>query len=357
MGFSGSVYAVHPSKTEMAGIKCYTTVQDLPEAPDACFIGVNRHVTIDVLTELNAMGAGGAVCFASGFLESQAEDPAAADLQDALLQAAGDMVILGPNCYGFINYLDRAVLWPDQHGGIPVESGVAIITQSSNIAINLTMQKRGLPIGYMVTAGNQAQIDLAQIGQSLLSDPRVTALGLHIEGIDDLRTFEELARIAYELNKRVVVLKVGKSEQAQNATITHTASLAGSDAGAIAVFDRLGIVRVNSLSEMLEALKILHTVGPLKNASVGSMSCSGGEASLIADSALNTDILFPALTDQQTADLAVALGPMVGLSNPLDYHTYVWGKPEQMTRVFSGMMAPHLGLGLVILDIPRAGQM
>ena len=115
-------------------------------------------------------------CFASGFSEASAEDENAADLQAQLLAVAGDMPILGPNCYGFINYLDGALLWPDQQGGRSVDSGVAIVTQSSNIAINLTMQTRGLPISYMITAGNQAQIGIAEIGCGLLEDPRVTAL-------------------------------------------------------------------------------------------------------------------------------------------------------------------------------------
>ena len=100
---------------------------------------------IDVVRELSQMGAGGAVCFASGFLESQAETQDGASLQAELVSAAGDMPIVGPNCYGFVNYLDQACLWPDQHGGIPVDSGVAIITQSSNIAINLSMHTRGKP--------------------------------------------------------------------------------------------------------------------------------------------------------------------------------------------------------------------
>jgi len=138
-----------------------------------------------VVRQLAALGAGGAVCFASGFAEAGAEIAGAADLQADLLNAAGDMPILGPNCYGLINAVDGAALWPDQHGCTRVARGVAIITQSSNIAINLTMQRRGLPVAYVVTVGNQAMISMAEIGMSLLDDPRVSALGLHIEGFGD----------------------------------------------------------------------------------------------------------------------------------------------------------------------------
>jgi hypothetical protein len=103
-----------------------------------------------VVAALAARRAGGAICFASGFREAVNELSDGADLQAQLLEAAGEMPILGPNCYGLINALDGAVLWPDQHGAVRVERGVAIVTQSSNIAINLTMQKRGLPLAYIV---------------------------------------------------------------------------------------------------------------------------------------------------------------------------------------------------------------
>ena len=117
-------------------------------------------------------------------------------------------------------------LWPDQHGAIACDYGVAILTQSSNIAINLTMQKRGLPIAMMMTAGNQAQLGLSVLGLAMLEDERITALGLHIEGLDDVKAFEALALRARELRKPIVAIKVGKSDQAQAAAMTHTASLA-----------------------------------------------------------------------------------------------------------------------------------
>lgn len=352
-GFAGAIYPVHPSKDSIEGVKCIGSVSDLPEAPDACFVGINRIATIDVVRELRDLGAGGVICFASGFSEAVGEVSDGADLQKKLLDAAGDMTIIGPNCYGFINYLDGALLWPDQHGGVPVERGVAIITQSSNIAINITMQQRGLPLAYMVTAGNQAQTGLSEIGMALLADTRVTALGLHIEGIDDLCGFEALAEAAQKLGKSVVVLKVGKSVQAQAATISHTASLAGSQAGANALFRRLGMAQVNSLPELLESLKLLHVSGPLASNQIASMSCSGGEASLMADSAVGRNIAFPELTEAQTGNLRTALGPMVKLANPLDYHTYIWGDPDALAAAFRAMMAPHLALGVLICDFPR----
>jgi len=146
MGYHGEIYFVHPKADEICGRKCYRSVADLPVAPDAAFVGVNRTLSVDIVRQLSERGAGGAVCYASGFREAISELADGGDLQDKLVAAAGDMRIIGPNCYGLINGLDGALLWPDQHGMVRVEKGVAILTQSSNIVLNLTMQTRGLPL-------------------------------------------------------------------------------------------------------------------------------------------------------------------------------------------------------------------
>ncbi|MCI2393529.1 acetate--CoA ligase family protein [Aliiroseovarius sediminis] len=356
VGFAGHIWPVHPNHDTLANLPAYPSVDALPAPPDACFIGVNRHATIEVVRALRGRSAGGAVCFASGFAEASSECAAGAALGADLLEAAGDMPILGPNCYGLLNYLDGVALWPDQHGGMPCHSGVALITQSSNVAINLTMQTRGLPLAYVVTAGNQAQIGLAQIGAALLDDPRVTALGLHIEGIGDIRALEALAAQARKLGKPIIALKVGQSDQAQAATISHTASLAGTDAGARALLSRLGIGQVGTLPAFLEALKLIHVAGPLASNRVASMSCSGGEASLVADAAHGKNVSFPKLDPNRTLLLRAALGPMVALANPLDYHTYIWGNAPAMTQTFTAMMDPDLGFGFVVLDFPRSDR-
>ncbi|MCP5072536.1 MAG: acetate--CoA ligase family protein [Rhodobacteraceae bacterium] len=355
-GFDGNLWPVHPKADSLSGLPVFRSITDLPGAPDACFIGVNRHATIDTVAQLAGVDAGGAVCFASGFREAVEEDSAGTGLQDQLVAAAGDMPILGPNCYGFINYLDNALLWPDQHGGRQVDSGVAIITQSSNMAISITMQQRALPIAALVCAGNQAQTGMAEIGSALLIDPRITALGLHIEGIGDIRAFEALASVASELGKPVIALKVGKSEQARAATVSHTASLAGQDAGAQALLNRLNIPRLNSLPEFLETLKLLHMTGPLASNHIASISCSGGEASLAADTATGFDLEFPPLNQTQKTNLREALGPMVALANPLDYHTYIWRDAPAMTKAWAAMIDPSIALTLLIVDFPRVDR-
>ena len=356
IGFKGPVWPVHPTKPEIDGYKAYSSVTDLPEAPDATFIGVNREATVEVVKALRDRGAGGAVCFASGFAEARAEVSDGPDLQARLLDAAGDMPILGPNCYGYLNMLEGTVLWPDHHGGVPVESGVAVLAQSSNVAINLTMQRRAIPLAYVVTLGNEAKTDLAEVGTALLQDPRVTVLGLYLEGVGDIQRFEALAAMARSLGKSIVVLKVGASEQGQKAAVSHTASLAGSASGAAALFKRLGVGQVHNLGAFLETLKLLHVTGPLASNRIASMSCSGGEASLVADLALGSGLSFAPLMKAQKEALFQSLGPKVALANPLDYHTYIWADVDAMTATFAGMMIGDLALGMVILDFPRSDR-
>ena len=351
--YKGKIFPVHPSKKEILGLKYFKDLEAVPANIDASFVGVNRNTTIEVVKKLNELNAGGAVCFASGFLEAENDKQGSGELQKSLIEAAGDMPILGPNCYGFINYLDRSVLWPDQHGGKPVDRGVAILTQSSNLAINITMQTRGLPISYIMSVGNQASLGFSEIGMYLLSDPRVTALGLHIEGIGDVRAFEELAAKARKLGKSIAVLKVGKSAEARKAAQSHTASLAGDAQGAKSLFKRLGIAEVDRLEVLVETLKIFHLNGPLLTKNVRSLSCSGGEASLVSDLGQEYGIKFPELEKENVSELRSVLGEMVALSNPLDYHTYIWGNVEAMASAFIAMMRGHDGITIVVVDFPR----
>lgn len=347
MGFDGPVWPVHPTRDEIGGAPCFRSLADLPHAPDATFIGVNRHATLDVVRELAAMGAGGATCFASGW-----EEAGEAGLQAQLVASAGDMPILGPNCYGVINYLDGALLWPDQHGGKRVERGVALLSQSSNIVINLTMQARALPVAYVACLGNAAQVGLAELAGALLSDERVTALGMYVEGIDDAPAFAALAEAARAAGKGIACVKSGKTELSRTAAASHTASLAGGGAASSAFLRACGVAEVNTLTELVETLKIFHVHGPQIGTRLCSLSCSGGEAGLVADLAAPYGIDFPPPSEAQRQRLGEILGPIVAIANPLDYHTFIWGDGPRTTDVFSTMLAGY-DAGIFIIDPPR----
>ena len=347
MGFDGPVWPVHPSKAEIGGLRAYASLADLPGVPDAVFVGVNRFATIEVVRELAAMGAGGAICFASGWTE--AGEP---ELQALLVAAAGDMPILGPNCYGVINYLDGALLWPDQHGGVRVSKGVALVSQSSNIVINLGMQKRALPVAYVACLGNAAVVGLAELAGALLADDRVTAIGMYIEGIDDAAAFAGLAQAARAAGKGVVCIKSGKTELSRVAAASHTASLAGGGAASSAFLRQIGVAEVNTPSELIETLKLFHVHGLGLGPRLCSLSCSGGEAGLVADLAAPYGIEFPPVPEPVRARLGEILGPIVTVANPLDYHTFIWGDGPRTTDVFTTMLSGY-DAGIYVIDTPR----
>ncbi len=350
LGFDGPIWPVHPTRKEMEGLACFASVQDLPEAPDASFVAVPRQATIEVVRQLAARGAGGAICYASGFAEVGGDGVA---LQAALVQAAGSMALIGPNCYGMLNYLDGVALWPDQHGGQRQSQGVALITQSGNIGLNLTMQTRGLPLAYLITVGNKAGNSMESLVESLLSDPRVSVIGLHIEGLDDVAAFSRVALKALRQGVPLVALKAGSSALGAQTAMSHTSSLAGPDALYDALFARYGIARVRDPAGLIETCKLLHVHGPLSGKRIISASCSGGEASLVADLAQPRGLEMPAIPPAAQARLRAVLGDKVNVANPLDYHTYIWGDLAAQTECFSGLMDCGFEASLLVLDYPR----
>jgi acyl-CoA synthetase (NDP forming) len=350
IGFEGRLWAVHPTRPSLAGIPCLRSTAELPEAPDAAFVAVPPQDTVGVVAELAALGTGGAVCHASGFAE---DGPRGAALQRELAAAAGSMALIGPNCLGVLNFLDGAALWPDQHGGTRVASGVAVIAQSGNIAESLTMQRRSLPLAQVVTIGNAAVTGVADLVEAVLADPRVTAIGLHLEGLPDVA---ELSRVALEALRRrvpIVVLKSGSSDLGAAVTLGHTGSLAGSDALADALFRRLGMARVRRVEAFVETLKLLHVHGSLPGARVTSASCSGGEAAHLADLAPGCGVTLPTLDTATTGRLQAVLGDRVPVRNPLDYHTYIWGRRSELRDCFTALQATDADVHLLLLDLPR----
>ncbi|UNT00475.1 acetate--CoA ligase family protein [Streptomyces tubbatahanensis] len=350
IGFTGRIWPVHPRREHIEGLPCHRTVADLPEAPDAALVAVPNTAAVPVLAALSARGAGGAVCYAAGFAEDGADG---ARLQEELREAAAGMPVIGPNCIGVLNYLDGSALWADQHGGARVASGVAVITQSGNIAQNLTMQRRSVPLAYVVTAGNGAVTGVPELIESMLDDPRVSAIGLHLEGIDDVAGFSRAALAALDVGIPVVALKTGSSALGARANLSHTSSLAGSDVLCDALFRRLGVARVHEVGTFLETLKLLHVHGPLAGTRVTSASCSGGEAALIADAAQQHGAHLPELPAAVAARLRQVLGDHVHVANPLDYHTYIWGDAEAQRACFTALQGSGFDVNLLLLDLPR----
>ena len=340
------------ARRDVHGRRCFRSVAELPGAPDAAFVGVNR-----AADHRDRRRARAARRRRRDLLRLRLPRGArtARRCRTALLEAAGDMPILGPNCYGLINYLDGALLWPDQHGGARVERGVAIVTQCSNIAINMTMQRRGLPIAYVATAGNQAQTGLSEIAAAALEDRRVTAVGLHVEGIDDVAALRGAWRSARASSaSRSSRCTVGRSEQSRAATISHTASIAGSEAATAAFFARArrpaaaldpGVPRD---AEAAACARAAAGRRPLLDELLGRRGVAdGGRGG-------RTWRALPAARRRRARRASRRRSATWStVANPLDYHTFVWAKEAAMTATFSAMIGCGFDLSMLVLDFPR----
>ena len=353
LGYNHKIWAIHPTLDFLEGIKCYKDIKDLPEAPDATFIAVNAESAIAIVADLKSIGGGGAVLYASGFGELGEKG---IKRNQRLEEAADGMPLIGPNCYGFINSLDGVALWPDVHGCEPVLSGVAIITQSGNIGLNITMQSIGLPIAYMFTLGNQTNTNIADIINAMLDDNRVNAIGLHIEGISDIKSFDVAARRALDKKIPIVAIKSGRTDVSAKIALSHTSSMTGLDQLFNVFFERLGIARVDTVPEFLETLKLLSILGTIDHNGVASMSCSGGEAGMMADLIDGLDITFPSLDDLHKDRVKLALNDYVEVDNPLDYHTFIWGDRKRTSECFKQMISGNFAATMLLLDWPRTQE-
>ncbi len=347
LGFPGPIWPVHPRRAELAGVPTVATLDDLPGVPDAVFLGVNRFATVEAMRTLATMGAGGAVCYGSGFAET-----GEADLQTELLDAADGMPFFGPNCYGFVNTFDRVALWPDEHGCGRTERGVAIVSQSGNVAVNLTFQQRGLRLGSMITVGNQASLGTEDAVAALIDDDRITAIGMFLEAVRDPQLFAAVAARAHARGLPLVALQTGRSAAGALIAASHTGSMSGRAAAYDAMFERYGVATVRTPAELLEALKLLDSGGRLSGPRVVSLSCSGGEASLVADRAEHSTLRFEPFADDHRTRIESTLTELVAVSNPFDYHTFMWGDREAMATCFTAVMDGPQDATMLVLDAP-----
>ena len=316
-GFKGQLWTVNPRRDEIGGIPCVSRIEDLPEAPDAALLGLSPRRSIEAVSSLSAMGAGGAVCIAAGFAELGNE--AGEALQTALKEAAGDLALLGPNCMGVLNQFDGAAVWgSDNHMESAGETGAAIISQSGAFVYGITNVEQAFPLGYGISIGNQAVTDAADCIEAVLDDDRIKAIGIYLEGLEDGNALGAACSRALEKGVPVVALKGGDTAAGATVAVSHTGAMVVERDMWQAFAERYGIVEVSSPKAMVETLKLLTIGGVPRGRRLSVVTFSGGLNGLVAARAPQLGLELTQPTAENASRLRAKMPETVPIANPLD---------------------------------------
>ncbi len=349
LGFSGDCAVINPRREQLCGIRCLRSAAELERPADVAFVAVPGAAVVDAVRDLSAAGIGAAVINSSGFAEA-GED--GRRLQSELLEAAGEMPLLGPNCPGFANLLDRAGVLLDHMGGSDCERGVAVISNGGAYLADMAGADRSLPIAYVAGLGNQAQVSIAELLEVILDDDRVSAVCLHFESLLDVARLSQCALKAHQRGIPVVAVNAGKSEAGERAAQTHTASLSNDAAIASALFARFGFVEVESAGEALETLKMLTMAPAPKGNRMVLATSSGTYAVMGADFAERNGLVLPPLADETRERLQPLLESFLAASNPLDIATGQFWPDARQRDVFATLLDGDYDVAVQVMSFP-----
>jgi acyl-CoA synthetase (NDP forming) len=319
------VYAVNPRYDEIMGIQSYVSVTDLPEAPDLVGIVVPYNQVLPTLQECHRKGVGAAIVISAGFAERGVEDRR--DLQGQLGAFAREsgLRLSGPNCLGLANVKDDIWATSSSRGADGLTGPVGLICQSGATAFGPFLVRavdNGIGFSYIISTGNEADLDFSDFARYLLDDPATRVIAGFVEGFKDASKFLEVARLAAERGKPMVMIKIGRSELGARAARSHTAALTGSDALYDAVFAQYGVVRVQSYDELLAVSHLLaHTPKP-RRPGIAVVSHSGGISSLTADMCGQAGLDLPPLSEQARDGINSVLQGFGWAANPSDVTGY-----------------------------------
>jgi acyl-CoA synthetase (NDP forming) len=316
-GFAGSIFPVHPSAPEVAGLRAYANLASLPTPPDCAVVALSSDKVVPSLADAATRGVRSAVVFASGFAES---DEAGKLLQRELqaLCARTGMVICGPNCLGLVNVTDRISLYSSSVPESLRAGGLAVVSHSGSGCIAISTLGR-FGMSYMVSAGNAAVVDMAEYLEFLATDAATRVAALFMEQMRDPVRFAAAMAMMHRAGKPVIALKVGRSAKGAAASAAHTGSLAGSAEAYADFFRANGVIAVDDLDEMAESIALMLAVRRLPQGDgLGIISVSGGETAMLCDVADRAGLRLPDPGEEAKARLRVALPGFGTASNPLD---------------------------------------
>lgn len=349
------IYCVNPGRPTVHGQRSYPSLREIDGPVDLVYVMTSSAAAISVLTEAAEIGIRHAVVLSGGFAEAGVAGAGRQAELSALCRAT-DLNVLGPNCNGFINVSDMRVVY----GGPllpPLMPGqVGIISQSGAIATRLVAmaQLRAIGLSMVVTVGNEAAISATTMMRYLVLDPQTTALAVFAEAIADIGEFKLAMTEAAAAGKPVVILKVGRSDAAQNAARDHTGAITGDDAIASAAMAQWGAIRVRSLEDLVVTAGYLASApAPLGNR-LAVVGASGGAGEIIADRAMDEGLDLPDLSAEVAAELKSFLPEGASIGNPLDVTGRVVLSPELLTRAVEIVRSdPRTDSVLVYTTMPR----
>lgn len=347
LGFKGQIYVVSKTREEIAGITCLSDFDALPSVPDVAWIALRPEETIVSVARLSRMGVAGAVCFGAGYA-----DIGQADLQDRLVQAAGNMALLGPNTMGFVNFVDRVAVMADTHDTAVPERGIAVISQSGTFGGNLVLSNRRIPVSHIVSVGNQACVDTADVLDVLCDDPRIACFALYIEGIADPAPFAKAAIRAFHAGKPVICMHAGQSSAGQELAISHTASMTGTPDVFAAFYRRLGVLQVPSFSVLMETAKLFAAERAPAGRRLMIETASGMDSIYCTDLAYAHGIVLPSLSAASDDALQGILPDIATATNPLDVTMALWGDREAQSEALSALVKTPCDMAALVANAP-----
>ena len=337
LGYAGRIYPVNPNYTNLLNRPCYPSPADLPEAPDIAVFALGHDRVLSAFMAAAERGMKAAVIFDGGFAEYGEEGRARQDKIAAICRERG-IALCGPNCMGVLSPHHKSSSYLQElRDPTGLAGNVGIVSHSGGLCLSLLTDTRRYGFSHIVSAGNEAAVTAAAYLEYLAEDADTEIIGGFIETIREPERFVAALDRAARLGKPVVLLKVGKSERARRAVVTHTAGEAGDPAAISDLLRAHRVIEVDDLVQLTEVLAALQSPRRPKGRRIGIVMSSGGVAELILDIADATALQIPALSPAQKSALEAVAGFITGDGNPCD----AWG---------SGTFAANLPRALEMFD-------
>jgi acyl-CoA synthetase (NDP forming) len=352
--FAGYACAVNRNGVDVMGLEGFRSCKGIGRQIDVAFIFVPQAAVIEALEDASAAGIRNAAILTSGYAEIGEQG---AQLQQQLLDKARElgMNIWGPNSLGYNNVSARTPV-----SSVPavlplLAPSIAIVSQSGATASELNEFAHSQNIGtsFVAATGNEAQLSLADVIDYLVDDPDTRAIAVFAESIRNPAVFAAAAERCRERRKPIVMLKIGRSELAGEVAKAHTGSLAGNDKVFDAVCERLGVIRVHSVEDLIVTAGLLAATGPLPASGLGFISISGGACTLVADGAEAAGAVVPAFPTETTHVLKTLIADFASSMNPLDVTGAAVRDPALLERLIPvAAAAPPIGIVGINIGIP-----